>query len=411
MKELNQDVKFQGNLYEIKSNIYEKIMSPLAQLKKIFAQFYSSLLQIIWNELMTGKKIEDEITNLVLFVIFCLLSFTSYYFQNYLETIIIILAIFWNIDYFIAQNQFMLMKPGIQVSLEGVNLIDYKLKFSANDVREYQIDLQQIKYINLKQREIEKGAFQEKIGTIWQMCLIGYDQSIYLIDEAKNLSDILQSAYILKNQLNMPIVFADSLGNNDYAAFSLSNETWRRPNNIKCRHINNKWHIYSQWDFHNFWLWLQQIFVESGFFLFVLIMSAFMIKFGTWVEFFLSGLLDIQLPILNIYTAKEWFSPDFDFSDRIELTIAMWLMVYKGWQISRKKQIYIDKYFCKFLTGSKQIAQFSTKQIESILLLNKPQLEILIFDQKKYLILDDFQKKEELQEMVYHLESVVNSFQ
>jgi hypothetical protein len=384
-------------------------MFPLAQLKKIFAQIYSSLLQIIWNELIFGKKIDDEVTNLVLFVIFCVLSLASYYGQNYVETIIIILAIFWNIDYYIAQNQFMAMKPNIQVSLEGTNVIDYKLKLSKNNIQEYQIDLQQIKYINLKQREIEKGAFQEKIGKIWQMSLINYDQSIYLIDEAKNLSDILQSAQILKNQLNIPIVFADSLGNNDYAAGYLSNETWHKPNNIKCRHHNNKWHIYSQWNFQNFWLWLQQILAESGFFLFVLIMSTFMIKFGTWVEFFLSSFLNIQFPILNIYTPQEWFNPELDLKDGIELTIAMWLMVYRGWQISRKKQIYIDKYFCKFVTGGKQIAQFATKQIESILLLNKPQLEILIFDQKKYLILNDFQKKEELQEMVYHLESAIDS--
>jgi hypothetical protein len=134
-----------------------------------------------------------------------------------------------------------------------------------------------------------------------------------------------------------------------------------------------------------------------------------MIKFGTWVEFFLSSFLNIQFPILNIYTPQEWFNPELDLKDGIELTIAMWLMVYRGWQISRKKQIYIDKYFCKFVTGGKQIAQFATKQIESILLLNKPQLEILIFDQKKYLILNDFQKKEELQEMVYHLESAIDS--
>ena len=56
MNELNKNINFQGNLYEVKQSIYEKLMFPLAQLKKIFETLYSSLLKIIWAELMTGKK-------------------------------------------------------------------------------------------------------------------------------------------------------------------------------------------------------------------------------------------------------------------------------------------------------------------------------------------------------------------
>ena len=74
------------------------------------------------------------------------------------------------------------------------------------------------------------------------------------------------------------------------------------------------------------------------------------------------------------------------------------------------EHIYINKYFCKFLIGNKQIAQFATKQIESILLLTKPESEILIFDDKKYLKLEEFQQKEELQELIYQLELALNNF-
>jgi hypothetical protein len=327
--------------------------------------------------------------------------------QNYLEIIIISLAIFWNLDYFLAKSQYTSMKPKIEVSLEGKDRIKYQL--SHHRIREYMIDLREIKSITLKQREIEKGAFQETVGTIWQMSLIDYDHSIYIIDEAKDLTAILPSAHHLSHELNLPLVFANSEGNNQYADFPLPSNNWRKSNSIQCQKNTQQWHIYSQWQVDNLWRWLQQLFLESGFFFFVLIMSAFMIKFGSWVEFVISVFLGIKFPVLHFYTPQELFSPEISLTDGIELFIGILFMVVTGWKMSQTKHIYINKHFCKFLMGNQHIAQFSTKQIKSILLLNRPQLEVLIFDHQKYFQLQAFLGKEELQEIVYQLELAVNT--
>lgn len=62
---------FCGWIYSPKETIFSNLYVPLAKIKNLFHHFYYFLLQTMWRELLSGKKIENESVNLFLFVIVC----------------------------------------------------------------------------------------------------------------------------------------------------------------------------------------------------------------------------------------------------------------------------------------------------------------------------------------------------
>ena len=129
-----------------------------------------------------------------------------------------------------------------------------------------------------------------------------------------------------------------------------------------------------------------------------------MIKFGSWVDFFVRNYLGLKVPVLIIYNLGEWFSPKFDTLDIIELAIAIFLMIFKGWQISREKHLFLDKYFLKFYIDNKKITQLKTSEIETALIINQPQLSLLVLDSQQWLQITDLQQKKDFKTMLLKLE-------
>jgi hypothetical protein len=70
-----------GSVYYPQHALFSRLVLPLKKKKKIFHQVYHFILQTVWQELISGKTIESELANLVLFAIFCVFSLLIFYFQ------------------------------------------------------------------------------------------------------------------------------------------------------------------------------------------------------------------------------------------------------------------------------------------------------------------------------------------
>ena len=407
--------EFKGNSFYYKTGLYNKLMFPLVQLKIIFNSLYKSIGQIIWAELIKGKKIDNEITSLILFVIFCILSLIIYYLQNYKDFIFISFIIIWYLDYFFAQNQYFNLKKSVHIKLkqsENSSHIQYSIKFPNHKNVNHKLNSEQIKQIEIIVTEAKGGAFEENMGLIWQCFLMLYNDKSFLINEGKNPNEILNQAEKFNEnfKLNLPIIFKSSQGNNKYGEFSLNEDMWQDCNTIRTQINERKYHIYSKWSFGNSWNFLKQVFNESGFLLFVIIMSDFMMKFGSWVNFFIGNYLGWKIPVLNIYSMGEWFSPKLDLIDIIEIAIGIVIMIIQGWKISRQKHFYLDKYFLKYFIDNKKITQFSTPKIKTILLFKKPQLSLFILDDEQWLKITELQEKRQFKTILLKLEEGLNKF-
>jgi len=85
---------FSGSVYRSQHTLFSRLIFPFAQVKKLLQRVYDFILQSIWTELISGKTIENEVANLVLFFIFCLFSIAFFHLQAYRRIILILFLVY-----------------------------------------------------------------------------------------------------------------------------------------------------------------------------------------------------------------------------------------------------------------------------------------------------------------------------
>jgi hypothetical protein len=101
----------------------------------------------------------------------------------------------------------------------------------------------------------------------------------------------------------------------------------------------------------------------------------------------------------------------FSQSTLFPLLIAIAIMVYKGWQLSRVKHTYLDRNFLKVAIDNQIIGKLNTTEIKAVLLLANPDSEILILTAKEAIIIPKLQTEEDNQLYLHYLQQGMDYFQ
>jgi hypothetical protein len=133
-------------------------------------------------------------------------------------------------------------------------------------------------------------------------------------------------------------------------------------------------------------------------------MSKLMLISGAMIDHFIRGFHDniITLDIPNKLFFQRIFLP---------LIIAIAVMIYQGWQLSRVKHTYLDHDFLKVSIDNQIIGKLNIKEIKAILLLNYPDSEILILTSKEAITIPKLQAEEDSQLYLYYLQQGIEYFQ
>ncbi|MEB3310591.1 MAG: hypothetical protein VKJ02_10185 [Snowella sp.] len=430
---------FLGKMTHPQKNSFAILLSPFAQVKKFFQTLYFFILRIMWSELICEQKQENEWAGILFFFIFLLLSWVTYLGKVYFSWVLAGFLILWYLDYGWAKADYHQGKYSIPIYLlqtDDGQLIR-KSHLPNRPPSKLQFDWTTIREIKISQVIIYGGAFQEKLGKVWQISLRQFDEVEWIIDEAKTVPQALYQAKIFQQWVNAPIIFNQSQGLGNYAEFSLDDDRivstrqtplifqpHRHPekyaqyqvvkeeirkNYLKHSGINlqktpSKWHIFSVWQFQHSWTLLKQIIQESGFLLFLLIMSRLMLGMGEIVDRVIQG---FKGHTLVVEISHNWLSGWTLWP----VAIAVAIMIYKGWQLSRVKHCFLDPHFLKVMLDNQVLGKLNLKDIEAILLLNNPEPEILIFTLKDAIILPKLQQKEDSKLYLRCLQEGIDYFQ
>ncbi len=393
-------MSFRGKITYTQKGFYASLIWPLVQVKKAFQLIYDLILKIVWSELIEGKKI-DELASIAIFLVFCLFSLVVYYLQNYKELIIVAFFWIWFLDYWFAKKQYSYSKKQTIISLNNYNnnFVLWYMNLPNGRTRKAKFERSQIGQISISKTYVYGGAFEEKIGIVWEVYVTLCDWSEFLIYEHRKLIDAVKEAKQLATHFDVPLIFVSSEGNGAYAAqrfnFEKSNHQDSWPKTIQFHTTPRKWHIYSKWRLTSSWYLLKQIFQKSGFLLFVLILAAFMTRFGDLLNSFIAFYLGREDVTLELPSIFGWFAPDIVWNDVVKLTIASGILIFKGWQLSREKHIYIDTDQLEYFIDNSKIAQLKTNEIEATLFIKNPDPAILILTQDKAIEIKDLQQEEE----------------
>lgn len=407
-------MSFRGKIIYSQKGFYASLILPLVQVKKALELIYDLILKIVWSELIEGKKIDNELASLAALLIFCLFSLFAYYLQDYAELAIISFFCIWFLDYWFAKNKYIYSKKLATISLDNHNndFVLWYMNMPDGKTRKAKFERSQIGQISISQTYIYGGAFEEKMGMVWEVYLTLCDRSEFLIYEQSKLIEAVRKAKQLAIYFDVPLIFIASEGNGAYAAQELNleaNYQTSAPKTIQFQTTSRKWHIYSKWRLTSSWYLLKQIFHKSGFLLFVLLIAGFMTRFGNLLDFFIGFYLGREDPIL-LPSIFGWFAPDIDWNDILKLTIASGIIISKGWQLSREKHIYIDADQLGYFIDNSKVAQLQTNEIEAILFVKNPDLAILILAEDKAIEIKNLQREEEFKALLLKLEEGVIKF-
>jgi hypothetical protein len=412
-----EKVLYQGKAFYPQKSIYAIFIFPLVQIKKIFQALYNLLLKLMWVELVKGEIKQNDLAGILLFILFIALSWLSFILKNYLQLILIVFIVIWYIDIGIARQAYQQQKYNrpLQILEDEAGGIRWLLSLPENKILENSFNWGQVREMAIASRAILGGAFQEKLDQVWQVKLWLYDGSDWVIEEDADLIVVLKVAKKLQSYVTVPIQFAESYGPGDYAIIDLEEsktfieavKNW----GIKCHKTERKWHLSSVWKFHHSWQFFKQVFKESGFLLFVLLMSAIMLQFGGLINLFVQGFRSQEPVIIEFAQSPAQLFAFWNWRSFLAFGTAIALMIYKGWQLSRVKHSFIDQYFLKVNLDNQAIGKVKTPEIEAVLLVPYPDHRILIISAESVVVIPKLPNLADSLLYLTYLQEAVNHFQ
>lgn len=413
---------FRGRIIYSHNSFYSYLIWPLVELKRGFQAVYNWIIKIIWSELIQGEKHENWIIVVVAFSIFCLLSLFFYYAQNYTNYVIVFSLIIWLIDYQLAKYQYLANKTYTITTTfldSKSDWVIWQITNPAGKTSREKFKQGKISQITIFRYNILGGAFHEVMGTTWRVHISLSDLSEFLIYEEDSTTEAVKKAKQLANYFDVPLRFAFSEASSNYVDDFLKqgNLNYKKSSSesIKLIITPNQWKIYSKWNLASLGILLGEILKQSSFFLFLLIMASAMIHFGAFLNLFIEPLLareDSSLTLnLSFSSILSFFRPERSWKTITQLSIAISIMIYQGWQISKEKRVYIDKNNLNVFAGKKKLGQLSMNELEFVVFVKQPLPAILLIDRNSAVEINNLQDEDEFRALLLRIESGVKHYQ
>jgi hypothetical protein len=416
-------MKFQGQIPNRRQEFYTKFLMPIVLLKKSLDSVRRYIDGAIWSELVKGKKVDNEILNLVLFVVFCLLSLLTFRLEKYQASVIILFSCLWYVDRLLAKRQYFYSKKRSVTSLtmSKDDLVAWKMLSPLEEPRQMRFHRHNLSHIAIKSIRVHGGAFDSAIARAWQVELMLTDETNLLMYEEIRVLNAIHRAQELADFFDAQIRFRDGEGQSQYAdpaiARSLSATTITNrkstPNNaVGLSQTAKRWHIFSRWTFRHSWLFFGKVLHDSGFLLFTLLLTRFMSRFGEMLDTLITYYRASEIIYLDFSGIFNFFfKPNLSWIDWIAVAIATITMVIRGAQISQVKHLYIDKQKFRFAINRKEICQFNLTEIDLVLLIPRPEPVLLICDRDRALEIGDLLREEDYRAMLSVIEQGIDNFQ
>lgn len=399
----SKSVTFRGEVLAPSRSGYASFILPFVACKKFFQTLFRLSLGLLWSELIEGKT-ADSLLTFVTFLAFCVLSLVSYYCRDYAGLILFVFCLLWFVDYQTARQKVFNGKHVLLTAVECRGEWAVWQRQIPDGRTEYiKFPKNQVAQISLVRTQVRGGAFQEILGTAWQVYLTLCDRSEWLVDETWDTTAAFKKANQLSEYFAVPAVVLASEGAGKYAAepLDLPNviQKGQLCSTIRCQKSVQQWHIYSEWQALSTWQLGSQILQRFGFLLFAVIVANLMIQLGGLLHFV--GSVWFNQPVAG--TWLNIFNLTMRWQAILELIAALGIMVYKGAQISREEHLYITPDKLTFFLNTQQVDRIETPAIESVLFLKQPLPSLLILAQDQAIEIRELQQPSEFRAMLLQL--------
>ncbi|WP_008314002.1 hypothetical protein [Leptolyngbya sp. PCC 6406] len=406
---------------------YRTVLWPVVQVKEVWEAAYKTLLWLLWANLI-GQSLHGSLRVGLFFLGFCGFSVVVYGLQDYESQIFIAFLAVWGLDAGVSRwryfqgaeaawvyleagdlgksdpgqgtlettkvHQALSPVPGDGASNWGDRPLYYCLETYQNRLIQGKFTAAQIATITVTYNEARGGPFQTHLGWVWRVSLTLRDQTDWLLGEETDLTVALRQAHQLAAQFFwVPIRIAASEGTGPYACTHPLAQIMQRyrdhpPDTVRLRPTTLGYHLCNRWTWSSVGRFCRDLFQQSGFLLFVVLMTEVMELFGELL--YGSARIygnDAAMGVLLVQTVQTLgLSPRWH--DWAEVAIAMGLLLINGWHLSQNKHLLLDRHRVAFYLNRRLVAQLPTPDIHTLLVVHAPQPLVLIVARHRAMVKD-----------------------
>ncbi len=373
-------------------NIWERVLWPLVQVKKTIERVYHYVLRMFWNELMGKGGEPDPFVQFIAFFIFSFLSFLMYRFRDYDGWIFAGLFLLWLFDRHLAKAQFDSSDEYEIIVVESTEPGKFTWRRTEVDGKTHRVSFEsnEVVKIDICYEKFPGGAFEEVVGEFWEVSLVLKDCSL-VICQKNDLAQAFREAKRLAKTWDIPIDFPQGEGFDDYTfsrARSWNYKALRSMSEVLVKQAGENDEICTRLTAKQMGLLLLEVFQKSGFLLFLLVATKFMVGYGLFVEKITAPIFGGPKPHIDFsFFTRMITLPKLDILDGIELVLAFVLIGYSTWMLLSQKRIVLDKSRLSFWYGSSKQDFLPLSEIQSILFLRHPTPQLIILGTRKSLFL------------------------
>lgn len=398
----------------VADGVFVKLIYPLAIAKTYVEAVYRKILGLLWDELFKGKNELDQRGNFIALALFCLFSFLMYHIEEYAGFIILALGAVWFLDVQLAKHKYHKGKRNDLIRLlKSPRGKIFLKKTNPEGEEEYVTNLNpsEVNHISILQVDRKEGAFQQKVATVWQSSVRFNDQSELLLSEDHHLSQAMKKVRYVSKLLGVQFKFKYEHGNEAATETFKKNELGE---NIKVELKGNSLRISTKWTSNMRLGFILQILKESGFFLFLLVVTGVMIKFGgllifLYERFYGSGMpsVNMEFSFLGILSV---FEPDWDAVDLVEYAFAMALIMRKTMLLAQPQYVSIDSALTSHYINDNLAGECKTGEIDSVSLLTNPEPAIVVLNSNSSIEVRNLKSMKEFNLFFHQIREGVEKF-
>ena len=269
----------------------------------------------------------------------------------------------------------------------------------------------EVNHISILQVDRKEGAFQQKVATVWQSSVRFNDQSELLLSEDHHLTQAMKKVRYVSKLLGVQFKFKYEHGNEAATETFKKNELGE---NIKVELKGNSLRISTKWTSNMRLGFILQILKESGFFLFLLVVTGVMIKFGgllifLYERFYGSGMpsVNMEFSFLGILSV---FEPDWDAVDIVEYAFAMALIMRKTMLLAQPQYVSIDSALTSHYINDNLAGECKTGEIDSVSLLTNPEPAIVVSNSNSSLEVRNLKSMKEFNSFFHKIREGIEKF-
>jgi len=400
-------MEFSGYISDQRSPFYAALLAPIAVIKGALDYIRKSIHNLIWSELTQGNSPEEpdllqDLINLMAFILFCVFCLLSSKFRQYYPAITLFLGCCWYLDLLLSKRIYAKKLP-VHLTLTKDNY------YQLESLKSHKFHHSKLVAISIHKVKIFSHAFNVAIAQPWQIILVLENGKHIPIHEEHQAIKALNTAKDLAQSLEVPFNFLNAQTQIDQKIrhnWQIDHKLNRSA--IALNQTPHKWHIFTHWALRDSWYAVGKVLIESGFLLFVLILSEFMARFGRIID----NIITIQRTqgIIYINFSDLFTGFGFNWLQVIPIAIAIALTFWRGIQISNIKHLYLTADHLTYGINHKAIAQLELLSLQ-LNLINQPEPMLLLFDDKVAIEIKDLLKPDNYLELFLTIDEGLQYFQ